>query len=98
MSLPTSSLRDAQGAVNSRFAAWCWGSLAQLPPLTAQTMEAASLQPLFFLAERGETFPMNALLDKNMQFWTGLNYSYILDLWPKKWIFKNTKMSHFDIF
>lgn len=59
-----------------------WGSLPS-SPLAAGTMEAASPRPLLFLAERGETFPTNALLDKNMQFWTGLNYSYILGSRPK---------------
>lgn len=51
-----------------------------------------------FLPERGETCPINAVLNKNMQFWTGLGYSFVLGLGPKEWIFKNIKMSHFDIF
>lgn len=54
-------------------------------------MEAASLRPLWFPAERGKTFPINASLNKNLQFWTGLNYSYILGSRPKEWIFKNIK-------
>lgn len=60
-------------------------------PLPVGTMEEASLRLLWFPAERGEMFPINASLDKNPQFWTSLNYSYILGSRPKEWIFKNIK-------
>lgn len=43
-------------------------------------------------------FPMDPLLDENMQFWTSLNYSCVLGSWPKEGIFKNMKMLCFDSF
>lgn len=51
--------------------------------LAARVMREPSRAALLFLEEPGETFPTNALLDRNMRRWTGLNYSCILDSWPK---------------
>lgn len=35
----------------------------------------------------GGAFLMDASLGRSMQLWTGLNYSYILDSWPRERIF-----------
>lgn len=75
----------------------CTVSCAQLPDSSTKPGIGSAVVALF-LPERGETCLINAVLNKNMQFWTGLDYSFVLGSGPKEWIFKNIKMSHFDIF
>lgn len=72
-------------------------SRTQLPDSSTKPGIGSAVVALF-LPEWGETCLINAVLNKNMQFWTGLDYSFVLGLGPKEWIFKNIKMSHFDIF